>query len=379
MALPYPGNDSSVKDLAYYCASVANDRGLPPILPIQCAAVELTSAWTSEGTLDDIPGFLNNVDACSVGLFQQQADDLGCGVFGWGTYEQCIDVPYSLNRFLDVALEMAEDYEERHKAQTDRYVLGEWIADVQRPLADYRYRYGASGYDIAYPLVRNFKPGSSGNLVEVYGWYGWESESSWSLVYHEPGVTQDGGIWQKWGWFGYRSKESWDLVYRPGGEPLFDEDPVVPPAPITHEWPVANDAPIPDSPYYAERNPTRYSWADGGRTDVEDWAWWLIQNYDCSVNTYHHHPEEVWLRDSVSREYDSFDVWASSGRGGWLDSSLGDTIFRQLMDDPNPPNIEWIIYKRYMYGAWNNWEGEYFGDGSEFTNHDDHVHVTYRQ
>lgn len=144
------------------------------------------------------------------------------------------------------------------------------------------------------------------------------------------------------------------------------------------KWPEAKDTPDPSSYNYTRRNPTRYSWAEGGRGDVEAWAHYLISNFDVSVNTYHHHPEEVWINRGISREYDSLDVWGPGGRGYALDADLGDEIFGVLFNDPDPPDIEWIIYKGVMYGAWNGWEGEPFGS-DDFSWHYDHIHVTYRK
>jgi hypothetical protein len=50
-------------------------------------------------------------------------------------------------------------------------------------------------------------------------------------------------------------------------------------------------------------------------------------------------------------------------------------VFRFLFDDPNPPDIDWIIYRREI------WERATFtsrGFGfNAFTFHDDHIHVTY--
>lgn len=141
-------------------------------------------------------------------------------------------------------------------------------------------------------------------------------------------------------------------------------------------WPVANTPPKPNSPWYAERCPTRYSWP-GNRNDIDAWARWLVDNYNVSVNTYHRHPEEVFLRTGVSREFDSYDVWGPGGRGDPLGPTLGDQLFSLVFNDLNPPNIEWIIYERVMYGAWNGWQGEPFGS-EPFSWHDDHIHVTYR-
>lgn len=141
-------------------------------------------------------------------------------------------------------------------------------------------------------------------------------------------------------------------------------------------WPEANDAPDPSSWDYTERNPTRYHWKEGGRDDVDALCKWIVQNYNVSVNTYVHHPEDVWLEQGVSREYDSFDVWGPAGRGDWLDYEIGNELFNLLWYDPTPPYWEWAIWQRTIYGAWNGWSGEPFGNGTQFTNHEDHFHVT---
>jgi hypothetical protein len=161
----------------------------------------------------------------------------------------------------------------------------------------------------------------------------------------------------------------------PKPDPKPDPEPDPEPKPDTFQWPVANDAPDPNSDWYVERCPTRYTWAQGGRTDIEAWAIWLIKNFDVWVNTYHHHPESVWWDKGVSREYDSFDVWGKKGRGDPLPAHIGKQIFPIIFNDPNPPNIEWIIYNATMYGWWN-WGGEGFGE-DPFSWHYDHIHVTY--
>lgn len=134
------------------------------------------------------------------------------------------------------------------------------------------------------------------------------------------------------------------------------------------EWPEASVAPRAGN--YQDRHPTRYNWLPE-RPDVEAWARYLVDNYDVSVNTYYDHPEGFW------RDKDSFDVWGPQGRNDWLDPDVGDEVFNVLFYDPNKPDIDWIIYKRRIYHAGNNWQGEPFGDGSEFMNHDNHLHVSY--
>jgi hypothetical protein len=140
-------------------------------------------------------------------------------------------------------------------------------------------------------------------------------------------------------------------------------------APSTWSWPEAWDDPIPWSEWYVERHPTRYTWRD----DVEALARWLVDNYGVSVNTYDDHPE------GLGRDYDSMDVWGSDGRGCPIGYELGQEIFGVLLNDPNPPNIEWIIWWGFQYGAWNNWNGEWFSDDDSDADmgHFRHIHVTY--
>ena len=139
--------------------------------------------------------------------------------------------------------------------------------------------------------------------------------------------------------------------------------------------------PDPLSAIYQVRCPTRYEW----RADIEEWPRWLVDNFNVSCNTYYNHPEhrgfEVASTDDDGTNWyimnTSFDVWGPQGRNDPLGSTVGWQIFRQLMDYPAPPNIRWIIYFGQQYGAWNNWEGEFFAAPDTFMYHGDHIHVTY--
>jgi hypothetical protein len=153
-------------------------------------------------------------------------------------------------------------------------------------------------------------------------------------------------------------------------------------------WPEAWDPPILDSPIYQDRHPTRYVW----RPDVESWARWLVDEFPEEVwcNTYYEHPGsgvigvpgrgfEIASIDDDTVWYimhTSIDVWDYQGRNYAIDPSLGQWIFRILMDYPYPPDIRWIIWRTRQYGAWNDWQGEPFG-WDDFTWHYDHIHVTY--
>ena len=134
-------------------------------------------------------------------------------------------------------------------------------------------------------------------------------------------------------------------------------------------WPVADDPPREGD--YVARHPTRYNWLPE-RPDVEGWARWLVRNRKCWVNTYHDHPV------GFGRDKNSIDVWSPKGRGHAIDPNLGQEIFGLLLNDPNPPDIEWIIWRRRIYSAANNWLGAPWGE-DPFTWHDDHIHVTYRR
>ncbi len=145
-------------------------------------------------------------------------------------------------------------------------------------------------------------------------------------------------------------------------------------------WPAANDPPI-VSPIYQLRHPTRYVW----RPDVEKIARKLVDTFNVSCNTYHEHPEgrgfEVASTDPDGKvwriENTSLDVWGPQGRNDPIGSTVGQQIFELLLNDPNKPDINWIIWQATQYGAWNSWQGEPFGT-NPFTWHYDHIHVTYR-
>jgi hypothetical protein len=153
----YPGDTATPKEVAHWMAHVAHKKyDLPGILPVMTSCVELTDAWTGPGDVKDVTGYLRNVDACSVGYFQQQADDLGCGRFGWGTRAQLIKAEYALRRFCEEAVK----YKGRFNAGNIRQ-LGEWCATVQRPREDLRHLYADKGYPMASKLLRDWKPGKN--------------------------------------------------------------------------------------------------------------------------------------------------------------------------------------------------------------------------
>jgi hypothetical protein len=348
MSVPrvYPGNNSTKEALAGYCAAVAADRGLPPILPVMTYAVELAPAATYDGNLEDISGYLNNVDHCSVGLFQQQADDLGCGDFGWGTYDQLIRVPYALNRFLDVALEKAEGYETRHAGQEHPSILGEWCADVQRPLEEYRDRYELQGYPVAKSLIPAEQP------------------DEWPQTYFE--VLENRWLWVPDLKTYLRGPVSDTFQTDEAGWAYGDSD-----TPSQWQWPEANDpvGHIGDGSY-VDLHPTRYTW----EPIVEQFARYVVDYYEGAItaNTYVDHPPG-WWRDTTS-----LDFWGPAGRGDRIDPDLAQEIVDWQLGDWNAPWIDWLIWNEWMWSSGSGWSW-YSADSSDADNgHYRHVHFTFQ-
>ena len=122
---------------------------------------------------------------------------------------------------------------------------------------------------------------------------------------------------------------------------------------------------------YEDMHPTRYEW----REDVAGVIRRLYKTFGSAihVNTYVEHPGDEngrWARDTAA-----FDVWGEGDRNVFLDPVLGDEVWNFLFNDLNPPDIDWIIYKRSMWTR-AAWAFQSWGF-NPFTWHDDHIHVTY--
>jgi hypothetical protein len=333
----YPGNCSSPEQLARYLAWVAeNEYALPGLLPVMAVAVELTPALTSEGCLDDIPGFLHPQDGWSVGIFQQQYDGNPDGiVFGWGSYAECVDVEHSLRAFCKEAKRIEDD----SPADTPEQ-LGNWVQAVQR--SGYPEAYATKGYPIAKVLLeetiteypqRNIGFSAEGWALdlETNAWI--KTELKDATLY----TNKDGWLWK---------------------EP--DEQ-----APAAWSWPVANTAPK-SSGTYSEMYPTRYNW----RSDIEKVARSVVDAFPGEVwaNTYHLHPPG-WNRETTS-----IDFWDYQGRGYPIDPAIGQEVFEYIFDDHNPPWIEWCIWWGYIWTASGGW-APFNDDGTGL--HMDHSHFTF--
>ena len=106
-------------------AGQAQKRGLPPQLPLMASLVE-------SGMKN-----LNFGDADSVGFFQMRV-----GIWNQGAYAGYPEKPeLQVKWFLDQAEAVKRQRLVAGKSVTDPNQFGEWIADVERPAAQYRGRY----------------------------------------------------------------------------------------------------------------------------------------------------------------------------------------------------------------------------------------------
>ena len=106
-------------------AREAEKRGLPKQLPVMASLVE-------SGVKN-----LNYGDADSVGFFQMRV-----GIHNQGAYKGFPEKPeLQVKWFLDQAEAVKKQRISRGQSVTDPKQFGEWIADVERPAAQYRGRY----------------------------------------------------------------------------------------------------------------------------------------------------------------------------------------------------------------------------------------------
>jgi hypothetical protein len=121
----YPGDDASPQLLAKWMAKQAENAGLPPELPVMASLVE-------SGVKN-----LNHGDADSVGFFQMRV-----GIWNRGPYAGFPENPkLQVKWFIDNALNVRRQRVAAGKPIDDPGAYGEWIADIERPAAQYRYRY----------------------------------------------------------------------------------------------------------------------------------------------------------------------------------------------------------------------------------------------
>jgi NlpC/P60 family len=120
----YPGDRVERAQLAGWMGQEAKRRGLPRELPVMAALVESGMTNADHG------------DADSLGFFQMRAS-----VWDRGPYAGYARKPeLQLKWFLDTAERVGRE-RRRHGLPMDPRHYGEWIADVERPAAQFRGRY----------------------------------------------------------------------------------------------------------------------------------------------------------------------------------------------------------------------------------------------
>jgi putative modified peptide len=121
----YPGDDAAKSEVAAWMGAEAQKRGLPSELPVMAGLVE-------SGLRN-----LGGGDADSVGFFQMRV-----GIWNNGDYAGYPDkAELQLKWFLDQAAAVKQQRVAAGKPVNDPGSYGDWIADVERPAAQYRGRY----------------------------------------------------------------------------------------------------------------------------------------------------------------------------------------------------------------------------------------------
>jgi cell wall-associated NlpC family hydrolase len=136
----YPGDSASPSAIAGWMGAAAQRRGLPAELPVMAALTESGMRNLSYG------------DADSVGFFQMRES-----VWNHGQYAGFAHDPQrQLNWFLDQAQAIRRVRVQRGQSVSDPAQYGAWIADVERPAAQYRGRYQPH-FDEAHALVARWQ------------------------------------------------------------------------------------------------------------------------------------------------------------------------------------------------------------------------------
>jgi hypothetical protein len=121
----YPGDSASQAELAKWLAAEAKKAGLPPELPVMASLVESGVKNVKGG------------DADSAGFFQMRV-----GIWDNGPYKGFrMNPQLQAKWFIDNALAVKKARLAAGKSVTDPGAFGEWIADIERPAAQYRYKY----------------------------------------------------------------------------------------------------------------------------------------------------------------------------------------------------------------------------------------------
>src|SRR6185437_8901288 len=118
----YPGDEATQQQIAAWMGAHAQRAGLPPELPVMAALTESGLRNLSYGDRD------------SVGFFQMRL-----GVWDQGAYAGYPSNPeLQIQWFIDHAVAVKSQYPELVNNPNS---WGEWVADVEKPAEQYRFRY----------------------------------------------------------------------------------------------------------------------------------------------------------------------------------------------------------------------------------------------
>lgn len=163
------------------------------------------------------------------------------------------------------------------------------------------------------------------------------------------------------------NRDGW--LYLKNAHQVVEVKPQVKPKPEKWEWPEANDPVgyVGDGSYI-DYHPTRYTWIP----EVDEVARYLVDNYDCWVNTYVDHPPG-WGLDITS-----LDIWGPGGRGDQVNDS-GDTGFWDVFNNGKPPWIRWCIRDGWIWDDYYGWRVYWDTDAWSDAGHYAHRHITFYQ
>ena len=134
---------------------------------------------------------------------------------------------------------------------------------------------------------------------------------------------------------------------------------------------------------YIQDHPTHFNW----RPDVAQLVSRIQRQFpnQTYANTYSWHPP--YSPPAITMRYDavSVDFWGggvSNGRyvgyrGKPIGTSLGQQVFNALWNDPQAPNISWIIWNGRMWIRGRGWSPSPWGPADSDAGHYEHIHCTY--
>jgi hypothetical protein len=129
----------------------------------------------------------------------------------------------------------------------------------------------------------------------------------------------------------------------------------------------------PGSGWYAEQYPTRYFFTPGVRRLAEKYINMPVFRGKVWANSYRWHPPIYEDR----YEHVSVDFWDWDGRGHTLHDDLQRPLESIIWNDPDPPNILWIMSNGRIRVPPGDWEQTNYPEDGSDPNHYRHIHVTY--